>query len=721
MAQVINPTTGELEEEDTLDPGFSGVTSGPSVSGTSMQPSLSDPGFFSGPNGLAPGYQWMGGSSKDPAGYTRQYADPYATSYNMLDPTGKQLGGLFYDDVKTATQKMAYTTGRSQTEDGQWTHSFYGAPKNSLGLAIQDPEAPPQRSFANEAELYDAFINAPGAPGRFDSREKYGRQPIEQQYNNVLSAYNSGQLKGEVPDWTYHRTAGGPEGNFRVSGDKALYGYDALVGPDGNIVGRRINANPGSMVGADTSGKVQSSMNMQRLFNPNTKDIVRDIGNDYGFLAESDTGKFGFNDTNASTYSKASGGFMSKIMPIAMAALAIYTGGAAAGLWGAGAGVGGAAGVGAGALAGEAAGASTLGSLGSGLSGVAVPALNLSGAPAAGILGTGLSGTAASTLGWTSGLGEALSLGGVGLDSIAGSGGSGLSSLFETPGFSGADFLGGGGNNFTSLDTAFGGNGAFNATPDSFAYPESLSNASSSIGEVTDPFDTIEGVNEGYSRLDGYGADNLYGKGASGLPIGTEGEIKNMLNQLFDPIGGKRPGIFQAPSPANLVGRGVNAFMDYRSNQDAMKMYEDQLEKMRGYVDPNRARGDFANTQWQKNVQDPETRFREWMNGAGGIMRDQMAAKGAAGGRRGGYMNSGRMETDLRRNSLADQDNYLRTLQGGFSAGNNNEAEIMKYMAPLAGMERNRYAPFGQAIGGVARDFALSEMPSSLSSLFGWG
>ena len=194
-----------------------------------------------------------------------------------------------------------------------------------------------------------------------------------------------------------------------------------------------------------------------------------------------------------------------------------------------------------------------------------------------------------------------------------------------------------------------------------------------------------------------------------------------MLNNLFDPIGGKRPGIFQAPSPANLVGRGVNAFMDYRSNQDAMKMYEDQLEKMRGYVDPNRARGDFANTQWQKNVQDPETRFREWMNGAGGIMRDQMAAKGAAGGRRGGYMNSGRMETDLRRNSLADQDNYLRTLQGGFSQGNNNEAEIMKYMAPLAGMERNRYAPFGQAIGGVARDFALSEMPSSLSSLFGWG
>jgi hypothetical protein len=202
----------------------------------------------------------------------------------------------------------------------------------------------------------------------------------------------------------------------------------------------------------------------------------------------------------------------------------------------------------------------------------------------------------------------------------------------------------------------------------------------------------------------------------------TQGGSK-MYDFMTNPIGGKRPGMFQAPSPLNIANKGLSAVFDYKANKDAMKMYEDQLDRVRGYQDPNRPRGDFANKEWMSTVSDPSARYNTWMNGAGGIMRDQLAAQAAKSGKRNSYLNSGALMRDMHRNSLADQDNYLRTIQGvqgGFAAGNNNEAEAARYMPGLAAMERNKYAPFGQAIGAISRGFELADMAPSLSRLFGW-
>ncbi len=261
------------------------------------------------------------------------------------------------------------------------------------------------------------------------------------------------------------------------------------------------------------------------------------------------------------------------------------------------------------------------------------------------------------------------------------------------------------GTDFGSPELFQPGSGALEGISPEYIVPDSYSSL-----EGVDPFETTDMVNKGWNRATGYGLDNMYGKNAFGIPQGTAQEIKNMYNFMTQPMGGQRPGLFQAPSPLEMLYKGGKAFMDYRSNKDAMGMYEDQLNKVRSYQDPNRARGDFANKQWQQGISDPMAGYQDFMMGGGRQFIDQARAQAAKGGKRGSYINSGKMNSDLASLYMKNQIERQNMLKGGFASSPNNEETTMKYMGPLMDMELNKYAPFGQAIDSVMRGFQLSDL-----------
>lgn len=407
-----------------------------------------------------------------------------------------------------------------------------------------------------------------------------------------------------------------------------------------------------------------------------------------------------------------------------------------------------AGGMGLAGMFGETATGAALGSLGSGTLGVDLAGLGTLGSTSAmaGTLGSGLSGTTLASLGLDAGAlgGIGAGIGGLGLEGASGvisdigslvgdiagfdpatmgyGMGDAISSVLDPSMINGLDpsafmpdfsaingydmpYEALSGTDFGSPELFQPGSGALEGISPEYIVPDSYSSL-----EGVDPFETTDMVNKGWNRATGYGLDNMYGKNAFGIPQGTAQEIKNMYNFMTQPMGGQRPGLFQAPSPLEMLYKGGKAFMDYRSNKDAMGMYEDQLNKVRSYQDPNRARGDFANKQWQQGISDPMAGYQDFMMGGGRQFIDQARAQAAKGGKRGSYINSGKMNSDLASLYMKNQIERQNMLKGGFASSPNNEETTMKYMGPLMDMELNKYAPFGQAIDSVMRGFQLSDL-----------
>jgi hypothetical protein len=147
------------------------------------------------------------------------------------------------------------------------------------------------------------------------------------------------------------------------------------------------------------------------------------------------------------------------------------------------------------------------------------------------------------------------------------------------------------------------------------------------------------------------------------------------------------------------------------SNREAM----DYLRNARGGLNgnannPNRARGDYANQEWQRNFQDPRAGYNEFMTGAGREFTDQARAQAAKSGRRGAYLNSGKMQSDLAslfmKNQLARGDSLSRGFEGNINDNNARAA----YDTAMMPMIRNQNAPLYQAGGNIGLQFALSNL-----------
>lgn len=277
---------------------------------------------------------------------------------------------------------------------------------------------------------------------------------------------------------------------------------------------------------------------------------------------------------------------------------------------------------------------------------------------------------------------------------------------FDPSAFTGSNFTPSLGDVTTSTFADTGASSLSNLAPEIMGpqepfYFDDWGKGTNALGEMTN--------GKGFRALQDIGANTLRDLGvpretAANLSQGA-GKMYNFMTQSPG-----KAGMFKAPSPLEMLYKGGKAFMDYRSNKEAMGMYEDQLDKVRNWNDPNRARGDFANKAWQENFQNPMAGYNDFMMGGGRDFIDQARAASAKNGRRGSYMNSGKMNSDLASMYMKQQLARGDSLTRGFERGVNSEENAMRYMAPLMEMERNKYAPFGQAIDSVLRGFQLSDL-----------
>lgn len=712
MAQKYNPTTGQWEEEDeenSLTGGAIaafGVGSSPAVDGSAMTgppPLLELPGFFNGPNGLGAGYGWGDDNYLKSQGYTKQYSSPWDTSYNYLDSSGKSLG-KGYDSYQDAIRKLAFTSGMSEVqpiqstydaENGSWstaspggyTHSYYGAEN--------------QRTFTTQQELYNALLKEAGNPLGYESREKYGRKLTEGQLQNMYAQYASGDLKGAVPDWEYHRAAyPGAGGTQKLVGDAALIGSTALFGPQG-IAGYKTNLNPTHLNLADNEGRVRSSSSGSTRYLPGVTDIVRLLDDNYGFINSNDISKYGYKSSSANNYDKADSSFESFLKTAAPIALAAFA----------------------------------LPQLGTLFSGATAGAEALGGAELLGELG-GYGFTSAEVAGALPELLGGGSLVEAGLHGIGGLGLEGasglisdLGSLFSPSNINGlelsnfGDFINGldpsafTGSNFTPslgdvttstlADTGASSLSSFAPEimgPQEPFYFDDWGKGTNALGEMTN--------GKGFRALQDIGANTLRDLGvARDTAANLSQGAGKMYNFMTEPMGGKRPGIFQAPSPLNTLFRGVGALDSMKQNREAM----DYLEKMRASLNgnasnPNRARGDFANKEWMNTWSNPRQGFDQWMSGLGREFQQKANAAAAAGGKRGSYMNSGKGLTDLYSKWMAGQNDRARAIQGGFEGNIDNTNARAAYDSAMIPMIKNQNAPLFQMLGNTGMQYGLSEL-----------
>lgn len=199
--------------------------------------------------------------------------------------------------------------------------------------------------------------------------------------------------------------------------------------------------------------------------------------------------------------------------------------------------------------------------------------------------------------------------------------------------------------------------------------------------------------------------------------LGSTNKLQSYLNTLkgggmspwdalTQPIGGGKRGLFSAPSPLGMAGRGLSALFDMNSNKDAMRLLEEQRARSNEMGDSNAARGQAANSMWTENFQNPQAGFDNYMAGPGRLLRDQAVAKMAAGGNR--RQLGGKLQSDMFSNYLANQNSRGNALYQGFANNPNQGGDSLA--TALAGMERNKYAPIGQAISNIDRGFTLSDI-----------
>jgi hypothetical protein len=111
-----------------------------------------------------------------------------------------------------------------------------------------------------------------------------------------------------------------------------------------------------------------------------------------------------------------------------------------------------------------------------------------------------------------------------------------------------------------------------------------------------------------------------------------------------------------------------------------------------------------------KTQQDPRYGYDSFMQGAGRDFTNQARAQAAKSGNRGGYLNSGRMNSDLASLWQKNQGQRAESLRGGFAGGQNNYAATASAAPGYAQMMRNANAPVFDVLGEISKNRSLVDM-----------
>lgn len=194
----------------------------------------------------------------------------------------------------------------------------------------------------------------------------------------------------------------------------------------------------------------------------------------------------------------------------------------------------------------------------------------------------------------------------------------------------------------------------------------------------------------------------------------TVNNMSNIWNKLTTPLGGNKmntgglANLFKAPTPLELGVRGFGAWDSWNQGKKAQSLLEQQLSRSGASADSNAARGMTANDLWTKTQTDPMFGYDSFMAGAGRDFVNNARAAAAKGGNRGGYLNTGRMQSDLASLWQKNQTQRAASIAGGFA--NSPYASMDSITPAYANLVKNQNAPIFQGIQGAMDGFKLADL-----------
>jgi len=164
----------------------------------------------------------------------------------------------------------------------------------------------------------------------------------------------------------------------------------------------------------------------------------------------------------------------------------------------------------------------------------------------------------------------------------------------------------------------------------------------------------------------------------------------------------------ERPSPLSLGVRALGSLDSWSQGKRAQEMLEEQMNRSRGMGDQNAARGTFANNEWMKTQSDPMYGYGSFMQGAGRDFVNNARAAAAKSGNRGGYLNTGRMNSDLASLWQKNQTQRAQSLTGGFAS--DPYASSNSITPAYSNLIKNQNAPLFQGLEGGMKAFQLADL-----------
>lgn len=201
---------------------------------------------------------------------------------------------------------------------------------------------------------------------------------------------------------------------------------------------------------------------------------------------------------------------------------------------------------------------------------------------------------------------------------------------------------------------------------------------------------------------------------ANDIPGGTfkqgleMNNLPDMYKRATTPLWNGGSNVIKAPTPLSLGIRGLGSIDSYLRGKEAQEIYRSQMERAQGADAGNAARGQVANNEWTSTQTDPMYGYSSFMQGAGRDFVNQARAAAAKSGSRGGYINSGKMQSDLASLWQKNQSQRAASLAGGF---NKDPYSSSSSLTPgYANLVKNQNAPLFQGVQGAIDGYKLVDL-----------
>lgn len=194
-------------------------------------------------------------------------------------------------------------------------------------------------------------------------------------------------------------------------------------------------------------------------------------------------------------------------------------------------------------------------------------------------------------------------------------------------------------------------------------------------------------------------------------PLGTAAKaVKSVL--------GGSGGTGSNTSALSALAKLYSAYNSEGNLKDAIGANQGAIDRAVNWQDPNQPRGNEANRLWTENYTNPKAGYNEFMQGAGREFTDQARAAAAKSGKRGSYLNSGKMQSDLASLWMKNQFSRGDSLAKGFTNPRNYAADALRDSLGLSDLYKQKGGSIGMAVGDLLGSSQARELISNITGSY---